>query len=120
VLKAFPGAEAASLHKNKQGEANGWATVILRTTEAAAAVSGGAAWGFGMRVWWALFGSSFAITAARVTLLGVKGNIGRCFGHVVNSVLLIFDIVLKPGWLSRGCGVLFSGKTDQFFCREGS
>jgi len=40
VLKAFPGAESASLHKNKQGEANGWATVILRTTEAAAAVSG--------------------------------------------------------------------------------
>jgi len=41
VLQAFPGAEAVILHKNKQkGEANGWATVTLRTVEAAAAVSG--------------------------------------------------------------------------------
>jgi len=37
VLQAFPGAEAVILHKNKQkGEANGWATVTLRTAEAAA------------------------------------------------------------------------------------
>jgi len=35
VLKAFPGAESAFLHKNKQGEANGWATVILRAAAAA-------------------------------------------------------------------------------------
>jgi len=40
VLKAFPGAESATLHKNKQGEANGWATVVLRTVEAAAAAAG--------------------------------------------------------------------------------
>jgi len=50
VLKAFPGAEAASLHKNKQGEANGGATVILRTAEAAAAAAGGAVWDRGIRV----------------------------------------------------------------------
>eukprot|EP00669_Euglena_mutabilis_P010185 TRINITY_DN495_c0_g1_i1.p1 TRINITY_DN495_c0_g1~~TRINITY_DN495_c0_g1_i1.p1 ORF type:complete len:294 (+),score=79.75 TRINITY_DN495_c0_g1_i1:26-883(+) len=37
VLQAFPGAEGVILHKNKQkGEANGWATVTLRTAEAAA------------------------------------------------------------------------------------
>jgi len=41
VLKAFPEAESVWLHKNKQGEANGWATVTLRTVEAAAAAGAG-------------------------------------------------------------------------------
>jgi hypothetical protein len=40
VLKAFPEAESVWLHKNKKGEANGWATVTLRTVEAAAAAAG--------------------------------------------------------------------------------
>jgi len=51
VLQAFPGAEAVILHKNKQkGEANGWATVTLRTAEAAAGAADGAAWDRGLGV----------------------------------------------------------------------
>jgi len=50
VLKAFPGAESATLHKNKQGEPNGWATVVLRTVAAAAAAAGGAEWHGGIFV----------------------------------------------------------------------
>jgi len=62
VLKAFPEAESVWLHKNKKGEANGWATVTLRTVEAAAAAAGGAAWDRGIINPHLLAGSGYVLT----------------------------------------------------------